>query len=154
MVIAPRRALGITYEGLSGLDQSGDKPLAWFSGGATIRVKKMKVPAASIQVRIAGGAASPSPIEIFANDASVFRGELSDASIETTFDLPKTLDRGGRELVRFVSAGAPYELRHRGNQIASSGNGKKQCWGKPIFQRQAMVPGRRFYLQRSVVQGR
>ena len=89
MVIAPRRALGITYEGLSGLDQSGDKPLAWFSGAATIRVKKMKVPVASIQVRIAGGAASPSPIEIFANDASVFRGELSEAALETTFDLPK-----------------------------------------------------------------
>ena len=90
MVIAPRRALGITYEGLSGLDQSGDMPLAWFSGSATIRVKKMKVPVASIQVRIAGGTASPSPIKIFANDTSVFRGELSEASFETTFDLPKS----------------------------------------------------------------
>lgn len=88
MVIAPARVLGVSYEGLSQLDQSGATSVAWISGVATIRLKSAPREASSIQIKLRGDVTLQSPIEIFVNDVSSYRGELSHASSGQTVELP------------------------------------------------------------------
>ena len=100
MVVAPTRVFGVEYEGLSAVDRSGDAPLAWMSGAATIRMKRAAGEVSSIQIKLVGGAAQPSPIEIFANDVSVYCGELSDTALEQTIELPKQVADAGELSLR------------------------------------------------------
>lgn len=99
MVVAPKRVLGVEYEGLSELDRSGEIPLAWMNGAATIRMRRTGGEVSSVQIRLAVEAAQPIPIEIFVNDISVHRGELSDTMVQT-FQLPERVADANELILR------------------------------------------------------
>ncbi|WP_083909833.1 twitch domain-containing radical SAM protein [Methylocystis rosea] len=92
MIIAPARVLGVGYDGLSKLDASGESPVAWISGVATISMKSAPREVSSIRIKLVG-AEPQSIIEMFVNGVSMFRGEMSGAALEQTVELPKeTMD--------------------------------------------------------------
>lgn len=103
MTIAPVKVNGVEYEGFSILDLSQDAPVTWFTNVASVRVKKMLGEASSVQIKFAAGAAQLSPIEVFANDLSVFRGALADAATVWDIELPKQVLDADELVLRFES---------------------------------------------------
>ncbi len=86
--IAPKRMLGITYEGISGLDRSTSPALAWIQGIATLRMKTPSENVSHIQVKLRAAGVQRTPLEIFVNDVPVYRGELSGTAFAQTIELP------------------------------------------------------------------
>jgi hypothetical protein len=87
MIIAPRRKLGVEYEGLSELDWNGASPLAWMNGVATIRLRNLGQDVSSIQISLTGAECPSAPVVVFFNGAQIMQCALSDGNIEMTCDL-------------------------------------------------------------------
>ena len=103
MAIAPRRVLGIAYEGISGLDRSTSPPVGWMQGVATIRLKMPAEKVSVIQVKLRAATAQRCPLEIFVNEVPVYRGELSGAALTQTFELPPQVMEAGELTLRIES---------------------------------------------------
>lgn len=106
MVVAPRRALGIEYEGFSALDQTSEVPLAWIRGSATIRMKRAGAELSSVQVKLQCRDTHPVAVELFANDASVYRGALGDGRLDQTVDLPPSVNSSDTLALRLETSGS------------------------------------------------
>lgn len=88
MTVAPRRVLGVAYEGISGLDRSTSPPVAWMQGVATVRLKTPAEKVSNIQVKLRPAGAQRSPLHIFVNNVPVYLGELSGTALTQIFELP------------------------------------------------------------------
>jgi glutamate-1-semialdehyde 2,1-aminomutase len=103
MVVAPKRVLGVAYEGISRLDQLVSPPVAWLEGAGTISMKMAANEIFSVQVTLRSADAQRSPLEIFINDISVYRGELSSAVLTQKIELPTQAMEADKLVVRIES---------------------------------------------------
>ncbi len=91
MTIAPRRALGLEYDGLSQLDRTGAKPLAWMQGATNILMKSGGREVAAARIKMTGADVADCPVRLFINRELVFQGNLVEGSLDQTVITPERL---------------------------------------------------------------
>lgn len=109
MIIAPRRVLGVEYEGFSDLDKSRKEPVRWISNIATVRVKNTLEAVSSVQIKFELDSEQSGKIKIYANDVPIHIGEKSDLPAELHINLP-TQDIGKYEFVLRIETTTPLAM--------------------------------------------
>lgn len=93
--LAPRKVIGVGYEGIGSLDRTGTGEVVWAKGAARITMDRVPAGSASVAIRIGRSVPESGPLKVTLNGAVVFEGTKPAGAWEASFALdPITLAAG------------------------------------------------------------
>ena len=146
--IAPHRALGVSYEGLSEIDWSNDEPVAWTNGQAQFTVSTDGVGLAGITVAIAEDRPFGQQLRLFVNSHAIYDGVPAPGpwSKNFSFENIHPVDSKLHISIEFYRGNAQWSRdrnrrRHSAFGPVKGHEGPEFDQHQPLSFREAMVPG-------------